>query len=388
MPSKKETLTPILHQKATWYVEWYTENNGKRHRIRKSTTYHGIELNAISDIQEREKVALDFLSEVIKKITPIQQLQPHQTLFATAIMDAVLLKSSTKESTMNTYRSNARWLVAFFQEKGWGNITCEAVAMEHIQAYFDYQILIKKVSNRTHNVRKNNLRALFTELVERKYITTNFLSKIRYRKETDTIRRPLSESEEEAVVAAIMKDRAMFFAFIVQRYLGVRPDEIRHLRCGYFRLSDGLLVFPGKDSKNNRNSPVTIPDEIMPFLAEMKLHTYPQQYFVLGKGNKSSNQGFMPRAEMIGKNTLSEKFRLLFRSLHKSGKIRDITGLQFYSLKDTLAIGMLNVGIDVESAMRHLRQRDLTTFQRYVKRLGIVNEKIRAMPVRIKIPGQ
>jgi hypothetical protein len=57
-------------------------------------------------------------------------------------------------------------------------------------------------------------------------------------------------------------------------------------------------------------------------------------------------------------------------------------------LKDTLAIGMLNVGIDVESAMRHLRQRDLTTFQRYVKRLGIVNEKIRAMPVRINIPGQ
>lgn len=49
-----------------------------------------------------------------------------------------------------------------------------------------------------------------------------------------------------------------------------------------------------------------------------------------------------------------------------------------------LAVYMLDNGVDVESAMRHLRQRDLETFQRYVKRLGLVNEKIRAMPVRVK----
>lgn len=42
---------------------------------------------------------------------------------------------------------------------------------------------------------------------------------------------------------------------------------------------------------------------------------------------------------------------------------------------------MLDNGVDVESAMRHLRQHDLEVFQRYVKRLGVVNEKVKAMPI-------
>lgn len=116
-----------------------------------------------------------------------------------------------------------------------------------------------------------------------------------------------------------------------------------------------------------------------------KLHQFPGNWYVLGRNNDNTNKGLGPKPEMIGKNTLGEKFRKLFRRLKEQGRLNDITGLQFYSLKDTLAVGMLDAGIDVESAMRHLRQRDLETFQRYVKRLGIVNEKIRAMPLRVPI---
>lgn len=67
----------------------------------------------------------------------------------------------------------------------------------------------------------------------------------------------------------------------------------------------------------------------------------------------------------------------------KIPKLQDIVGLQFYSLKDSLAIHMLDNGVDPESAMRHLRQNDLSVFQRYVKRLGVVNEKVRKMPVAV-----
>ena len=80
---------------------------------------------------------------------------------------------------------------------------------------------------------------------------------------------------------------------------------------------------------------------------------------------------------------LSGKFKTGLKRLKKEGKLSDITGLQFYSLKDSLAIHLLDNGVDPESAMRHLRQRDLTVFQRYVKRLGIENEKVRRMPVGV-----
>ena len=172
----------------------------------------------------------------------------------------------------------------------------------------------------------------------------------------------------------------------MQRYLGVRPDETRHLRCGQFRLDEGLLVFPAADGKNGRNNVVTIPDGVVPALRRMDLHKWPATHFVLGTNKMRDNAAFLPRAEMIGENTLSEKFRQTFRRLHREGKLRDITGLSFYSLKDTLAVYMLDNAIDLKSAMEHFRQRDLESFQRYAKRLGVVNEKIRGLPVLFELP--
>lgn len=386
MAVRKQDHKPELHRKATWYVEYYHLHNGIRKRIRRSKTYDGTDLNAIADLREREKVAQAFLKEVERRITPPAALTPQNTLFRVALMDAVALKASTKENTNTSYSSNARWLLEYFERRNWQNIRCDELTFDHIQAYFDYIILERKAQNTTHNTRKANLRAVFSELVQRKYLPENYISRIRTRKTIDTKRRPMTEDEEKEIVAAIVDDRAMLFAYIMQRYCGVRPDEIRHLRCSYFRLSEGLLIFPGSDSKNGKNSPVTIPAEIIPILEGMKLHQYPGNWYVLGRNNDNTNKGLAPKPEMIGKNTLGEKFRNLFKALKKQGRLNDITGLQFYSLKDTLAVGMLDSGIDVESAMRHLRQRDLETFQRYVKRLGIVNEKIRAMPLRVPIP--
>ena len=82
----------------------------------------------------------------------------------------------------------------------------------------------------------------------------------------------------------------------------------------------------------------------------------------------------LPMPERVGKNTLSWRFRQAVRTLHRSGALPDIRGIEFYSLKDTLAIYLLDNGVDVESAMRHFRHHDLSIFQRYVKRLGVVNE--------------
>ncbi|MEZ4941934.1 MAG: hypothetical protein R3D58_13730 [Saprospiraceae bacterium] len=46
-----------------------------------------------------------------------------------------------------------------------------------------------------------------------------------------------------------------------------------------------------------------------------------------------------------------------------------------------LALYLLENGVDVESAMRHFRHTSLEMFQRYVKRLGVVNEQIRELKI-------
>ena len=369
---------PQLKEGVTWYVEWWAEVGGKRSRVRKSRTDEGIDLNAIADLNERRRVALEWISRIEKRLV-MPGKEPWHSLVVNAMMEAVQLKASPKANTMRSYRCNAQWFCDFLREMGWGALTCAEMTLQHVQAYFDYLILRKKVSNTTHNTRKSHLRALFTELVQRQYLAENLVSKVKYRPEQDTIRRPLSEAEEHVIMQAIREDQALYFAYLVQRYLGVRPGEIRNLRVGYFRLDQGMLVFPGRDSKNNRNSTVTIPDQLVPLLRQFGLERANKTHYCLG-GKKGGGNGMSGPVPM-GVNTLSEKFRTVVRRLHKAGLLQDITGIQFYSLKDTLAVYMLDHNVDVESAMRHLRQRDLEVFQRYVKRLGVKNEKIQALPV-------
>lgn len=169
-------------------------------------------------------------------------------------------------------------------------------------------------------------------------------------------------------------------------YLAIRPGEIRDLRVGSIDLKRGVVRFPSSDSKNNRNSVVTIPAQLIPMLVALKLEEYPDTHYLFGRAKGRHNVDMLPRSEQIGVNTLSQRFRTMLQHLKKTGKLSDITGLQFYSLKDTLAIYLLDSGVDLESAMRHFRHSDLQTFQRYVKRLGMVNEKIRDLDVDFDLP--
>lgn len=373
-------FSPVLKEGATWYVEWYATIGDTRTRVRRSTLADGTEINAIPDPITRRAEAEKLLEQLRRTLTP-PDANPEQMPFVAALQMAVELKRSAKAKTNKTFTETARWFGEYLASKGWGGLRCCEIKFDHVQAWFDHQIVKLKIANSTHHTRKNNLRSLFSELVKRGHLPRNYVAEIAERPKVDPVRRPMSKREEAIIADMVRQDRALCLAWILLRYLGIRPGEMRDLRCGALDLERGFVVFPGDKSKNNRNSVVTIPDEILPALRAFELHKSPDAYYIFGGGVGNRNQ--LPGPGRIGVNTLSGKFKTGLKRLKKEGKLSDITGLQFYSLKDSLAIHLLDNGVDPESAMRHLRQRDLTVFQRYVKRLGVENEKVRRMPVGV-----
>jgi integrase len=386
MSAKKELYSPELKEGTVWIIRYYIEVAGSRKLVRLSKTDNNIEINSIKNLEERRKVCKEYLERLRIKISPISNL-PKDIFLSSALQIAVELKRSSKPKTNKTNQDTARWFGNFINEK-YGNIRCRELTFEHVQMYFDYIILDRKVSNRTHFSRKQNLGGLFSELQRRGYINENFASQIKNRPKEDTVRRPLSVKEEEILVNEInsLNKREITLTFILQRYLGIRPDEIRNLRCGAFDFKRNLIRFPSTDSKNNRSSTVTIPTDLIGLLKSFEFDRHPDSFYIIGSNKGQKNKKFMPGPDRIGEHTLTTKFHEIFKRLNKEGKLNDIKGLQLYSLKDSLAIHMLDNGVDVESAMRHFRQRDLSIFQKYVKRLGVVNEKIREMPLG-KIPS-
>lgn len=386
MPSKSKLLNPVIRRGRVWKIEYYLEVNGQHKRIRRSRDDQGRDLNAIPDLQEREAAASELLRAIRAKVVP-RDSEPGAVAFVEALAVAVDLKRSDKWKTNKSFSENARWLSEFFQSKGWGSMPCALVTFEHVQAYFDHLLLKKRrVSNSTYNSRRNNLRALFSELVARHYLPANFVKDIKPKPKTDPIRRPLTNYEVEVIVAHIRQDRALWLAYLLLGWLAIRPGEIRDLRVSQIDLGRGVVTFPGSQSKNRRNSLITIPADLLPEFEAYNLGQYPPDYFLFGAARGRHNADFLPGPVRIGINSLSQKFRTLIRRLKKAGALNDITGLQFYSLKDTLALYLLDNGISVESAMMHFRHRSLEMFQRYVKRLGVVDPKVRALEVRL--PGK
>lgn len=385
MRSKTELYTPRIKKGLVWAVEYYIELQGKRKRIRRSRTADGVELNTITDLVEREAAAKKMAREIHLKLCP-PVTRSDQTNFIEALKMAVELKHSNKAKTNKTFGEVARWVSEFFWARGWQNLRCGHVEFEHVQAYFDYIIIKLKVRNTTHNTRKNNLRSLFGELVQRGYLKENFVKRITDRPVGDPLRRAFSEPERAAVAAHLMQhDRPMWLAFLLLGYLAIRPGEIRDLRIRNIDLRRGMIVFPGEQSKNRRNAAVTIPEQIIPIIESYNLSEYPENYYVFGRAKGRHNSEFKPGPERIGMNTMYSRFRTVLLLLHKRGVLQDIRGLSFYSLKDSLAVYLLEQGVDLESAMRHFRHSSLEMFQRYVKRLGVVNEKIRGLPVDLPV---
>lgn len=381
MPARKELFLPVIKKGVAWYVEYYIDVAGKRKRVRRSRTYDGIDLNTITDLEERELVARKMVKEIHLKLCPPVR-SPDQVVFLDALQMAVELKHSNKAKTNKTFSETARWLGEFFHYKGWESMRCGQLEFEHIQAYFDYIVVKLKVRNSTHNTRKNNMRSLFSELVQRGYLQENFVKRIQDRVVGDPLRRPFSKQEQQIIAKYLQQhDRPLWLVYLLLGYLAIRPGEIRDLRIGSIDLKKGIVTFPGSTSKNRRNSIVTIPEQIIPHLEAYNLGRYPENYYVFGKAQGRHNCEFKPGPERVGVNTLGNRFRQVLIRLHREGKLQNIKGLTLYSLKDSLALYLLENGVDVESAMRHFRHSSLEMFQRYVKRLGVVNEKIRDLPV-------
>jgi len=385
MSSKTKLLNPVIRRGRVWKIEYYLETNGQRRRVRRSQDAQGRELNSITDLQEREAAAAEMLRDIRSKIIP-RSSTPGATLFVEALRAAVDLKRSDKWRTNKTFSENARWLIEFFEWKGWGSLPCALVTFEHVQEYFDHLLLKKRrVTNSTYNSRRNNLRSLFTVLEKRHYIPENFIKQIPPRPKSDPIRRPLAPHEVEVIVRQLREDRAIWLAYLLLGWLAIRPGEMRDLKVGQIDLRRGVVMFPPAQSKNRRNSVVTIPESLLSEFQAFELEKYPAGYYLFGGGKGRHNSDFLPGPVQIGVNSLSTKFRSIVRRLKRVGALQDIVGLQFYSLKDTLAIYLLDHGVHIENAMMHFRHQSLEMFQRYVKRLGMINERIRGLEV--DLPG-
>ena len=99
--------------------------------------------------------------------------------------------------------------------------------------FLDYIVFDKERSATTRNNYRTWLSTFATWLVDRQYITENFVESIKMMKETEKFRDSIKPEDLRRLKEYTKEKRPAFYlACLMEYYTFIRPEELRHIKIG------------------------------------------------------------------------------------------------------------------------------------------------------------
>ena len=369
---------PILVEGSfRWYIKFYAICDLQKKRRLFKHTYN---LNRIKDLETRRKRGY----EIIKKLdwwlsndNPISKFREHLVtddylnrikeeelskercpLGQTNVIEALdyILKIKmieTAPDTARSYKSVIKHFKELLKARNWDNLAIMRINRVHACAYMDSCIIERELGNWAYNNNLRYLRITFNDLESKGYIEkdSNPFYSIKYKPKTEKIRRPFTLGEAKIVIERIKSTNTLlFYALLFEYCCFIRPSEIWKLKGEDVFMREGIIVVPSSKSKNKKTRYVAIPDDFLPYFDINFFESIPANCYIFGKG-------WIPgQLEQCSKNRMGKQHRKILLKLKKEGKLKDITGLQWYSWKDTGITYALESGVGlvhVQEQARH-----------------------------------
>jgi len=388
---------PRLLKGWKWLIEWEEFVPGTTDRVRVRKTFDLNRASFITDPERRKERADFILQEKMKEWADVARNKELvvASLGGTNILDAlqVALKfkcTSDREHTRITYTSFTNIFSEWLRIQCWHILPISAFDRPKAKLFMDHVLMERKdrygnaVKNRTYNNYLINMRALFYELVERNYLKENPFANHKPRKEEQKLRHAFEQGDSTVIARYVyLHNRPVYLAILLISHCGMRLSELRRLRVRDIDLNRGLIVMGGDQTKNKERAFITIPASVIPTLRAFDLDKIPASYLIFGLALKPH-----PKT-CCGRNTISDRFREMLQAMLKAKMLKSIEGYTAYSWKDTGAIAMVKAGMDILALQKHLRHKSLSTTQRYLQTLGVVNKDVRDFSgVIFALPGE
>lgn len=328
-----------------WYIRFYCLNDatGKMERFRPTFS-----LNRITNLQQRRQMGQELCQKLnwwmaqgkpiskfdaarVRILEAESSTQFGSVLFATAMADLleVLAKTMTAD-TMRTYRNIGLAFVDYLKVQKLHKLKCNELDRTHAMMYLDHCLVKRKLAPRTYNNQVGHLRTLCNRLLDRGYLEENPFAKTPMLRAPQKSRRNFAPDESRAVAAYIRRaDPLLFYALILEYSCYIRPNEIRKLRFRDLDLQRGMVHVQAANAKDHEHRYPTIPSEFLPLFDAAFFESYPEHWFIFGRGWQPSEKG------TCGRTTMYNKHLLALKELKKRGELKNIAGLTWYSWKDT-----------------------------------------------------
>lgn len=306
-----------------WYV-WFRFNNGNPIRIKEG-------INKIPDYDQRLEEA-NLLAEVLddklkkgwnptrKKFLP----QPENLKYN--ILEAFDLafenfKIKLAEKTYSDYSSVYRKIKSTIIKLDWNKHDIKEFEPYHLKMILEHTQASEKWSNKRYNKASNVLRSIFTVLKKKFIVKINHAQGLEYLEEEESeIIDIVTDQEQTEIINHFKTICPRFNIFLKLIYqIGIRPGEIRDLKCSMVDFKKNMLILPKEITKNNKIGRVPITDDLKYDLLSLNMDN--PDYYIFGIESpycRRKEKLFLPSPYQISKNVAGNIWR---------ENVRDILGI-------------------------------------------------------------
>lgn len=273
-----------------------------------------------------------------------------------------------RPDTLRAYTSFVSNVQRYIDEKQLAIKYLVEIDFRFVSGFLDYIYYEKNNSPATYN----NYLAYFKAFLEwakaKDYIKQNATDNIKNKPKIQKKREPLTQEVKACIKELKNTDFHFFVACMLTYFCLIRRTELTKLKVTDIRLIESRIILDGSITKNRKTDSVTIPDVFLPILTQHLQYAKNSDYLF-------STDNFKPGRKQLTPKKISDTW----------AKYRNLYGFdskfQFYSLKDTGIMDLLNSGVPSIKVRDQARHYDIKQTESYTTRNLIADDIIRRAKV-------
>lgn len=255
------------------------------------------------------------------------------------------------------------------------NIPISDVKRIHIKTILDKIKEQRKSSNNSYNKYLTHFGAILSELIQYDIIEFNPADKIKHLPTEESIlHNPASIKDIEKIKKELQIKDHNFYNFVsVIFHLGIREDEILHIKLSMIDFENEIITLIPKNTKGRKKYRVLpINKHLMAHLKKMELLDLPKDFYLFGsfrqsgKGNVGPKLDFIPGPTRIKVDTATRRWETIVK---KGLKIN----MTLYAMKKHGANMKLSSGISLEAISEQFGHSKVETTKIYTTMLKEIN---------------
>ena len=358
-----------LRANKVWYIEYYAKNplTEKLERFKKRVP-------SMKSQREREKYAKKMVQAINQKLetgwspfyeNPSNQYKSLEDSFSLFLkqLEKEVKDGIKRPDTLRSWKSFFSNISAYIKEMCLDIKFVINIDFQFVNNFLDYIYYDKKNSPRTYNNYLAYMKGFFEWAKLKGYAKQNPAEGIKSKPKVQKKREPLTAEVKKCIKELRDKDFHFFTCCMLTYFCLIRRTELTKLKVSDVRLSESRIILDGSITKNRKTDSVTIPDVFLPILAQ-HLATANNSDYLFGKD-------FKPGKIQLNPKKISDTW-IKYRKKYKFD-----SKFQFYSLKDTGIMDLLNSGIPSIKVRDQARHYDIKQTEAYTTRNLIADDTIK-----------